>query len=111
MIEYGRPIRPGIGVTILSDATTRKLRLDGVVIREVRRRGPAEKAGLEGLGRDRNGRIVLGDVIVGVDGREIHNADDLMHTFETTGVGGRVTLTVEREKRRREVTLDLIALD
>lgn len=111
IIERGRPLRPGIGVTILSDSTTRRLGLRGVVIREVRPRGPADLADLVGLGRDRSGRIVLGDVIVGVDGEPVDNSDDLMHAFEMRGVGGEVDLTVERDGRRREVTLRLVALD
>jgi S1-C subfamily serine protease len=111
MIKTGRPVRPGIGVSILSDSTARRLGLTGVVIREVRPRGPADEAGLAGLGRDPSGRIVLGDVIVEVDGRPVANSDDLMHAFEARGVGGDVEVTVEREGSRRQVTLGLVALD
>ncbi len=111
MIEHGRPIQPGIGVTILADSTTRRLGIEGVVVRGVKSDGPAGRTGVEGLGRDRSGRIVLGDVIVGVDGEEVRSSDDLMHAFESRGVGARVRLTLERDGRRRDVELKLVPLD
>ncbi len=111
LIEHGQPIQPGIGIRILPDSTARRLGLEGVVVRDVAPGGPAEKAGIEGLGRDRSGKILLGDVIVAVDGQGIRGSDDLMHAFESRGVGARLTVTLERDGRRRDAKLELISLD
>jgi S1-C subfamily serine protease len=111
LIEHGKPIQAGIGASLIPDSRARQFGLDGAVISQVGQGTPAEKAGLEGVRRGRNGRWVLGDTIVAVDGKEVRNGDDLLHLFENAGVGGRVTLTVQRDKDRRTVPITLIALE
>jgi len=111
LIERGRPIQPGIGASLLSDAVAERFRLKGVVIYEVLSGSPAEKAGLQGLRADRSGRIVLGDRILAVDGKAVESGDDLMHAFETAGVGRSVTLRVDRDGRERDVTVMLVAIE
>jgi S1-C subfamily serine protease len=110
MIEHGEPIRAGIGVQPLSDAWAGRLGVEGVVIYKVHSGTPADRAGLEGLRLDRYRRIELGDLIVAVDGEPVATLDDLLHIFEARGVGKEVVLTAERDGRRRDVRLDLIAL-
>ncbi|HXI01905.1 MAG TPA: trypsin-like peptidase domain-containing protein, partial [Candidatus Saccharimonadales bacterium] len=111
IIQYGKPIRPGVGIHVLPDSATQRLGLQGVVIRDVTPDGPADRAGLVGLRRDRSGRILLGDVIVAIDGDPVQDMDDLMHAFETRGVGADVTVTVERDGQRRDVRMKLVALE
>jgi S1-C subfamily serine protease len=111
LIEHGKPIQAGIGASLISDARARQLGLDGALILEVGRGTPAERAGLQGVRRGRNGRWELGDRIVAVNGEKIASADDLLHAFEQAGVGAGVTLTVERGETRRDVRLTLIALE
>ncbi len=108
LIAHGRPIQAGIGVSILPDRYAERLELKGVIVRDVTPRGPADRAGLQGLEQDRNGRPVLGDIIVGVNGQSVENSDDLLHVFEGAGVGATVTLTVERDGKRRDVRLALV---
>lgn len=57
----------------------------GAVVSEIRRRGPAEKAGLR-----------VGDVILQVDGRPVKDADDLTYYMRTQQVGNVVKLGVDR---------------
>ena len=112
LIEHGKPIQAGIGVSLLADQMAQRVGvMKGAVVYEVRGGGPAERAGLEGIRSSRSGRIVLGDVIVAVNGKPVDNGDDLFHTFEAVGVGGRVTLTVRRDDAKRDVNLTLVALE
>ena len=111
MIEHGRPIQPGIGVRLLADSVAERFQIKGVAIYDVVAGSTAERAGLEGLRTDRYGRAVLGDQIIAVDGKPVETGDDLMHAFETSGVGATVTLTVERGGRRRDVAVKLAALE
>jgi S1-C subfamily serine protease len=111
LIEHGKPIRPGIGIVPLSDYWAQRLGLEGVAIRSVTAGGPAAKAGLEGLQRTALGDVELGDVIVAVDGKSVSSVDDLLHTFEKAGVGGRIRLTLDRDGRKRDVTLSLVAME
>ncbi len=111
LIKHGKPIQPGIGIVPVADRYARRLGIEGVIIRSVNPRSPAERAGLEGLSTSRSGRLVLGDVITAVDGRPVRTLDDLLHAFEAAGVGARVTLTVVRDERPRQVVLTLTALE
>jgi S1-C subfamily serine protease len=108
LIEHGRPIEPGIaGAYWLSDRMARNWGLDGVVVRGVARGSQAERIGLEGIGVTRRGRYTLGDVIVSADGEPIRSVDRLRDRFESTGVGGKVVLGIEREGELRTVETTL----
>jgi S1-C subfamily serine protease len=110
LISHGRPIQPGIGVSLLPDYWAERLKSDGVVVYEVMQGTPADDAGLEGMRTSRSGRVILGDQIVAIDGKRIRSSDDLMHAFEQAGVGGSITLTVQRDGKERSVTVKLIAV-
>jgi S1-C subfamily serine protease len=108
LIEYGRPIEPGVGgVEYLSDWYAHRLQLEGVVVRDVVAGSQAERLGLAGLGRNRGGRYELGDLIVEVDGSPVRSLDELRDAFEAAGVGGSVVLGIERDRRVRRVTVEL----
>ncbi|HVS04523.1 MAG TPA: trypsin-like peptidase domain-containing protein [Thermoanaerobaculia bacterium] len=112
LIEFGKPIQPGIGIVPLPDHWASRLGVAGVVIQEVTPGTPADRAGLTGLQLTRRGRrVVLGDVIVGVDGKPARTVDDLLYHFEAIGVGGEVTLAVERDGGAREITLQLVEVE
>ncbi|HKY31755.1 MAG TPA: trypsin-like peptidase domain-containing protein [Candidatus Polarisedimenticolia bacterium] len=111
LIEHGKAIQPGIGASLLRESMAQRLGLEGIIIGEVSPGGPAARAGLEGVRQSRSGRWAIGDRIVAVDGRKVGSADDLLHLFESAGVGAEVTLTVERDGRSREVKVKLIPLD
>ena len=102
LIRYGKPIQLGIGITALPDHWARRIGVAGVVVQEVTPGSPADQAGMRGLQKGRR-RIVLGDVIVAVDGQPVASRDDLLDRFEAAGNGGEVTLTVERDGERRRV--------
>ncbi|MCU0229834.1 MAG: trypsin-like peptidase domain-containing protein [Acidobacteria bacterium] len=107
LIATGRAVQPGIGVSILADAQARRAGVQGVIVGEVQDGTPAARAGLVGLQRSRRG-WALGDVIVGVNGQAVKSTDDLAQLLEETGVGNSARLAIEREGRRREVTVQLI---
>jgi 2-alkenal reductase len=110
LIEYGRPIEPGIeGLNWLSNRQASYFRLDGVgvVVREVEPGSQAEAVGLRGIDVDRRGRYVLGDIIVGAQDVEVRRINDLRDIFESVGVGGTVILQVQRQGRIRDVEVEL----
>ena len=62
---------------------------------QVPRGSPADKAGLQGSYRDpSSGAIVLGDIIVGVDGRPVTTYTDLLDALDTKKVGDTVQVGV-----------------
>jgi len=110
LIDFGQPLEPGVdGLTWLSDRQARYFGLEGVgvIVRDVAPGSQAERAGLEGIGVDRRGRYVLGDVIVAAQGVDVHSPDELRDLFEAAGIGTHVTLRVKRDRDERVVEVDL----
>jgi S1-C subfamily serine protease len=111
LIAHGSPIQPGIGIVPLSERYRERLGVEGVIVYQVSKGGPADRAGMIGIHSTRSRRFVLGDIITAVNEKPIKNLDDLTYLFEDAGVGGQVSLTVLRDDKKREVELTLIALE
>jgi len=107
IIRFGKPLQPGIGITALPDQLGQQIGIQGVAVREVEQGSPADRAGIVGLQEGRR-RLLLGDVIVFVDGKRVKSADDLYYAFEQAGVGNDVTLTVMRDGKERTVRVPVI---
>ena len=107
LIKHGKLIRPGLGVSLVPDAMARRWGEQGLVIGKVGRGSAAERVGLRGARETLGGRIELGDVIVGVDGRSVETIDDLMDVMEQHKVGDQVTVDFMRGNRRQQVVVTL----
>ncbi|HUP42804.1 MAG TPA: PDZ domain-containing protein, partial [Thermoanaerobaculia bacterium] len=57
--------------------------------------------------RDRQGRILLGDVIVAVEGQPVASPNDVFLLLERRRAGETVTVTVARDGRRRDLEVTL----
>ncbi len=110
LITGGHAIQAGIGVTLVPDSYNEQLGIDGVAIAEVTPDGPAARVGLKGLDVTRTRRLILGDRIVAVDGKPVRSEDDLRDAFEAAGVGRTITLTVVRDRAKRDVRIMLVQL-
>jgi len=107
LVEYGREVRPIIGVDLLSDTWSRQRGIQGVAITEVAKGYPAAKAGLIGLQQDQRGNIFLGDVIIAVDGVEIDSQDDLFNEVEKHQPGDTINILTQRNKEELEFEVTL----
>ena len=107
LIAKGRLERPTLGITMLAAQRVRGLDIDGALVMEVRRGSGADKAGLRGTYRDRSGRVVLGDVVVAVEGVEIRSSDDLALSLERYSVGDEVEVVVLRDGGRTTLVVRL----
>jgi putative serine protease PepD len=99
LIRTGEAQHPIIGVILDREFTG-----EGAKVAErasdgqppVTKDGPADKAGIR-----------AGDVIVGFEGKRVHDADDLVVAIRAKAVGDRVSVTVLRDGRERDVTMTL----
>ena len=105
LIEHGRLQRPTLGVGLFPNQATQRMGLDGVLIMSVEEGGAAAKAGIQPTYRDRNGRLHLGDIIVGINDEKIKNQNDLLLALEKYEVGEQINIVIERGEERK--TLDL----
>ena len=111
LIEHGRVIRPGLGVNIADDAVAQRLGVKGVLVLSLDLpSGAAAKAGLRGTRRDSRGRLVLGDMIVGLDDAQIGNSQDLFRALEDREIGDTIEVSVRRKGRVRRLQVTLQAL-
>jgi 2-alkenal reductase len=104
LIKNGRVPTPGIGIIAADEATSARLGVEGVIVVRSSPGSPAARAGLRGIDLA-NG--MLGDVIVGVDGRKIRRLADLTDALEEAGVGKQITLQVVRDGLSRTLRVDV----
>jgi S1-C subfamily serine protease len=103
LIEFGRVIRPVLGITLADDAIVRRLGGEGALVINVQPGSGAEKAGILPTTRDNRGRVSLGDVIIRVDEKDIADTNDLFTALDRRAIGETVKLTIIR--RGKEVIL------
>jgi S1-C subfamily serine protease len=110
LIRHGEVVRPRLGVEAASDQLARRVGIEhGALIMKVVPNSPAAQAGLQGVERDENGNIHLGDIIVAIDGKRIDNMNDLYEALEHHRVGDTVKLTIVREEQRQDLQVKLQA--
>ncbi|RMA97790.1 Do family serine endopeptidase [Hydrogenothermus marinus] len=92
ILKYGKVKRGKLGVVIqpLTPELAKHFGLDyGVIITQVQKGSPAEKAGLKS-----------GDVIVAVNGHKVKTPNDLQKYIMRAGPGAKVDITVYRDGKK-----------
>ena len=110
IISKGKLIRPGLGITLANRRLIEELELEGVMVLKVQPGSSAEKAGLRGTTQVRDG-LVLGDVILAVNGKAVKDNDSLRDELERHEVGESVALTLMRDTSTIEVRVALEAMN
>ncbi|OPC85121.1 hypothetical protein B4N89_18310 [Embleya scabrispora] len=101
LIDTGKASHPVIGVSLDVAYTGDGARIASEDVKgtpPVRPGGPAERAGLK-----------PGDVIKAIDGRRVHDANELIVAIRSKAPGGVVKLTIERDGAERTVDMTLEA--
>ncbi|NPA40717.1 MAG: DegQ family serine endoprotease [Aquificae bacterium] len=99
ILEHGRVVRGWLGVVIqeitpdIAEAIGVK---EGILIAQVLKGSPADKAGLK-----------VGDIIVELSGRKIESVRDLQFSIMKTKPGTRVELTVIRDGKKRKIEVEI----
>lgn len=107
LIKYGEVKRPVLGVSILPGDYVESMNIEGVMIAEIIKGGPASKVGLKPISQDRNGNFIKGDIIKAVNGIKVSNFNDLVASIEKNQPGDKVQLTVESDGRVKKVDIVL----
>ncbi len=100
IIREGRVTRGSIGISWAPGTkleTLRALGVDhGVIVGEVKKGGPADKAGLK-----------PDDIVLSINGQPIKNGDELVARVADLPVGTPTNLTVDRDGKKMEVKLTI----
>jgi len=92
LVKHGRAKHAYLGVFLAPDRVVR----DGVLILSIEPDSPAEKAGLRPSYRTRHGRLVLGDEILAVDGKQVSSAESLLDAVDERSIGDDVEVLYRR---------------
>ena len=112
LIEHGKVIKPGMGINLASDSfVTNNLKTKGILVLNVVPGSGAEKAGMQPTQQTANGRTILGDLIKEIDGLEVANSKDLFRVLDKKSVGDKITVTVERNGKEKQLKVTLGALN
>jgi len=106
IIQHGRLIRPGLGISVADDQIAKRLGVAGVLVLNVQPDSSAETAGMRGTRRIR-GDIIFGDIILAVDEHKVSSYDDLRNVMDRYKVGDTVSLTIERDERQMQLRVVL----
>lgn len=115
LIAQGKPIRPWVGIVSipLSPRLASALEIpvkEGLLVSEVVRGGPAERAGIRGGTRaTRLGELQVylgGDILVKMEGKPIRTHQELMNILKTRKAGERIKISGYRGPR--EMTWEVV---
>lgn len=108
LIEHGRIKRLSIGVTLVPDPIRERIGVGGALVLDVEPASPAYLAGIQGTRRNFLGSVLLGDLIVSMDGYKIENNDDLISIAEDNHKSGdKVIIEFIRDEVKRSQTVQL----
>ena len=79
--------------------------VEGVIVLDV----DPEHLGMRGLTRDQWGQILLGDVIVEIDGQTVRNEDDFAGVLEQHSAGDTVKIKTIRDSQIQDYEIQLLA--
>jgi S1-C subfamily serine protease len=97
LIQYGREVRPIIGVEFADDDIARRLGVRGALVVRVVDGGPAANAGIVGTTQEwPSGRIHLGDIITGIDDKPVSSAHDVHLALDDKQPSDKIVLQVLR---------------
>ena len=104
IIKNGKVIRGSIGIQFRNTEDSRDLlraygAKQGVFVNQVTAGGPAEKAGIK-----------EGDVIMAINGKPVHDGNQLVDTVTATPIGNSLNFTVLRDKKERHFTVTVADL-
>jgi S1-C subfamily serine protease len=112
LIEFGRVQTPVLGVSLfplqVADYYRQRWGIEGVIVLDVIEGASPDREGMRGL-RETNRGILLGDVIVEIDGQRIRNEDDLLNVLENRAAGDQVEVITLRDNRQQRYRIDLQA--
>lgn len=107
ILERGYVSKPLIGISFAPDPAVDQLGISGVLVLSAKTGSPAEAAGIKGTERDEYGRLVLGDIITGVDGVQVKQSSDLFKVLNRRNVGDSLDLEILRGDSKIHVSVTL----
>lgn len=107
LIRYGKILRPTLGVELASNNIVARYGLQGPLILNVPSGSNAEKSGFQPTRRNRYGEILLGDIIISINGEAVKNNGDIYLILEKLKIGDMAEVEVIRNQKKTRLKLQL----
>ena len=110
LIATGRYERPALGIGMdenWNKTITQHLNLEGIAVLQVSPGSGAEAAGLRAAKQDRSGDVIVGDIVVEIDGNPVKTPGELLSRLDEKEIGDTVRLTLIRDGKRANVDIKL----
>ena len=107
IIQYGEVRRPILGINLVAEQHTQRLKMEGALILDVVPDSPADKFGLQATKKDLRGNIILGDLITQINNEVISTNADLFLALEKYNPGDTVRVGYIRKDEVKSVNLIL----
>jgi S1-C subfamily serine protease len=108
ILKYGRVTQPILGITFAPDQLVEQLGIEGILVLNAIEGGPAWQAKVQPTTRDDFGRLVLGDIVVGLNGTNVKNSLDLYRVLNKLNVGDVAVLDVLRGNAKEKIDVTLM---
>ncbi len=110
LLQFGEVRRPKLGANLraVSDISSRLPVDSGLVIWNVVPGASAAASGLRGLAQDAGGGVVLGDIIISIDGEKMNDVDDLYRYLDKKQIGDTVKVQIYRNGSETTVPVKLL---
>ncbi|KAK8935018.1 hypothetical protein KSP39_PZI015132 [Platanthera zijinensis] len=108
LIKFRKVVRAGLNIEIAPDLIASQLNVkNGALVMQVTANSLAAKAGLLPTTRGFAGNILLGDIILAVDGKPVRNKEELIKILDDYEVGDKVLLKIQRGDQNMELPIIL----
>ncbi|KAH9781627.1 protease Do-like 1 [Citrus sinensis] len=105
LVKFGKIIRPYLGIKYVENQLLENhLGVSGVLFL-ASENGPAGKAGLRSTTFGVDGKLILGDIIKSMNGKNISNANDLYKILDQCKTGDEVILGISRDAKLKEISI------
>lgn len=109
LIEHGRVLTPILGIRNIPqpDYYRQMWGIEGVIVLDVVEGTDPASQGMQGIRPNQRGRIILGDVIVEIEGQAIRNEDDYATVLEQKKPGDKVAVVTRRNNQLLRYEIEL----
>jgi len=94
MMVVIRGLHGAIHAAHCSQVVYLQLGVQGILVLDARKGGPAWKSGIKGTSRDKYGRLVLGDIITAMNSKRVRTASDLYKLLDKCSIGDVIDMEV-----------------
>lgn len=109
LIEHGRVLTPVLGIRNIPqpDYYRQMWGIEGVIVMDVVDGTDPARLGMRGITPNQRGRIILGDVIIEIDGQPVVNEDDYASVLEQKKPGDIVNVVTRRDNQTLNYRIEL----